>query len=249
MMKVNGVAAAIALFGVTAAQAQQEPEVPTTTVEIFGTVVGGEFAGTEGVGSITFSQPEILLPPPPEFPGGEEFPFGDFLIGIEDGFPGGEGPPFFEEIAPFGPLDLVVLDLEFTIFGQTFTEENDIDFPGGPFLFIDFETGELNAIDFIVSEAVEDDEFDINTTEIEQDGVFEFSFGLPFGEDDFPIDIGFPPDFFDGENLFAVANADGPSITVDVIVNGVVAEVPLPATAWLLIAGLGGLGLYRARKA
>ncbi|MEM9045078.1 MAG: VPLPA-CTERM sorting domain-containing protein [Pseudomonadota bacterium] len=238
MFRQTVAAATLLLLGVSVGHAQQEPpDVQTTTVEIFGTVVGGEFAGTEGTGSVTFSQPEFFRPPI-DFPQNEVFfPLPDILIDIDDEF------PFPGEFPGFGPLDLLVLDLDFTIFGQTFTEENDVDFPGAPFLFIDFETGELTAIDFVVSE----DGDTLNTTEIVQEGVFELSFGLPFFEIDFPIDGEFPPGFFPGDEQFAVANADGPSITVDVVVNGVT-EVPLPATAWLLLAGLGGLGALRARR-
>jgi len=108
------------------------------------------------------------------------------------------------------------LMIEFTLFGQTFFETNDIDFPELP--AADFFNGEVTFLDFIVAET-----FGENLTDITQGGIFSFSLGLVQTS----IEGSLISELFINENLE-------------------VSPIPVPAAAWLFgSALLGFVGLRR----
>lgn len=116
------------------------------------------------------------------------------------------------------------LTLELSVFGQTFTESDDVDYSGYPTLY--FSNGNINALDFYVSEI---DCFDCgnvyNTTNILQDGVNDFS-------------------------MYALNAALGGGFEGAMFVNGFASPVPVPAAVWLFGSGLIGLaGIARRKKA
>ncbi len=117
------------------------------------------------------------------------------------------------------------LTVNFTIFGQTFTELNDIDSPFRPSLGL--EDGEVVFLDFIV-----DEELGPVLTDIDEPGVLAFDLFELFSGGDFD----FEGDVFvlEGE----IPDAGGTAVT----------DVPEPGALALFGIGLLGLGLTRRRR-
>lgn len=154
----------------------------------------------------------------------------NFSVSVLDGeFIGTTGSGFFSYdnslITGFGNETIDAnsgLALELTVFGQTFTEANDIDYSGYPALtFLD---GAISSLDYYVSESMCFDCIDQNITDIIKDGVYDFSI--------YPL----------------TKLADG-SFEAVLSVNGSINPVPVPAAVWLFGSGLIGLaGVARRKK-
>ncbi len=120
------------------------------------------------------------------------------------------------------------LTVNFTIFGQTFTELNDIDSPFRPSLGL--EDGEVVFLDFIV-----DEELGPVLTDIDEPGVlgfdlFALNFAVVGGDFDFEGDVF----VLEGE----IPDAGGTEVS----------SVPEPGALALFGIGLLGLGLTRRRR-
>lgn len=173
-----------------------------------GTVQFGTFSGTVGVGSLIIDD-ELLQ-----------------NVGEES----------------VTPLDSEIFSLTFTIFDQTFTAANDVDFPEFPEAF--FVDGALDALDFVVSEydlgpgLIDGEEGGEQIlTEINQEGVFGFSFEGLFGE--------LPP--IDDEFVLAATAVTVPDLAVFVDEIGP-QPVPVPATLPLLAGALLVAGAVARRR-
>jgi hypothetical protein len=128
-----------------------------------------------------------------------------------------------EEIFAIDGIDALTVD--FTIFGQTFTEANDIDSPFTPIL--GFDNGNIVFLDFIV-----DEELGPVLTDIDEPGVLGFDIFDIFAV----VGGGFEGDVivFEGE----LPGAGGTGVT----------DVPEPGALALFGIGLLGLGLTRRRR-
>lgn len=173
--------------------------VTPTTIDLFGEVFEGPFAGTTGSGFVTFDA--------------------DFLDGE----------------TTLSPLDGLI-ELSFTLFGQTFTAGDDIDFDDFPTISFD-ENGVMIDINYVVSEVPFEDDLGQILTDIDEPGVLGFSFFGGLIDDDFPDENELP-------QLLAV--------TQNPLFSGVISidtAVPLPATLPLLAGALlvGG-AVARRRK-
>ena len=188
------------------------------TVDLVGSVVAGEFEGTVGTGQLTFDE--------------------NLLVGLQ--------PDEELGFATLSPDVDPMFALTFTIFGQTFTEADDVDAPEFPSAFFG-DTNELLGIDFQVSE------FPFTeggqAIEIDQEGVFEIAIFPPFFLDILIPDLDFP---------FGVVNEGGviglqeiEPFEVLIAVNNDFGVVPLPATLPMLLGALalGGVALRRRKAA
>lgn len=221
------------------------PAAALTTFNLVGTVENGAFAGTMGTGSVTFDETKLELPPP------------DIDIDVDSITPSGviiDGPP--PDILPI--LMFPDFTLEFSIFDQTFTQADDIDFPEFPTLAFgiipvleDPDFGELPTtlgvidgefefvplfLDFFVSEETFFD--GQNPTEIDQPGVFNIGFGPLFPDEPF----GEFPDF----TLQSIGPSQTtPTFTASIFVN----NVPLPAGLPLMLTVIAvGAAVARAKR-
>lgn len=157
--------------------------------------------------------------------------FNEDLLGVEE--------DEFLTLSPAVDADFV---LEFTIFGQTFTAANDIDFPEFPEVFFELvEVGQfansdgrqydMVGIDFVVEEDSE-----TNPTAIDEEGVF--SIGL-FGDD-----LG--EGFLDGPFLLSLTGQN-PQFNGVVVINDIGAAVPVPAMLPIM-AGAILVGAFAVRR-
>ena len=192
------------------------PASALTVIDLAGTVVAGEFEGTQGTGQLTFDE--------------------TVLQGLEEN--GGSDFPFLSpEVDP-------MFALTFTIFGQTFTEEDDIFAPdAGPTAF--FLDDGFDGVLFQVSEQQIFDEGVV--TEIDQEGVSDITI--------------FPTFFFDflEEGFLFGTVSEGDVIglqetepfEVAIAINNGFGVVPLPATLPMLLGALalGGVALRRRKAA
>ena len=118
------------------------------------------------------------------------------------------------------------LTVDFTIFGQTFTEVDDLDYTelGAPELILD--DGTPVSFDFWISE-IPELPFGTNTVDILQPGIVMIDTWNPANPDNFnliPVEGGFEVDVF-------------------------VETIPIPAAVWLFGSGLIGLiGVARRKK-
>jgi len=123
------------------------------------------------------------------------------------------------------------LMVSFNVFGQSFTEADDIQiFDMPPFPSLNFLDGLIIELDFIV------DEFSLlNPTSIDQEGVAAFSI----------LSIFQVPTIFDPE----LGTQSGGGFTGELFVTEI-SPVPVPAAAWLFgSALLGFFGFSRRKKA
>jgi len=110
------------------------------------------------------------------------------------------------------------LMVNFNVFGQDFTNADDIDFTGFPLL--SFLDGSIQSLDYIVAEAILGPD---NATDILQAGVLGFS-------------------------IFELTAALQGGFTAVLSVDEAINPVPLPAAAWLFgSAMLGFIGLRRRK--
>lgn len=117
------------------------------------------------------------------------------------------------------------LTLSLNVFGQSFTEANDIDYSGYPVL--SFYDGMIQTLDFYVTEGSvagpDCVECSSNFTDITLDGVYDLSL----------------------YDLSAVATG---GYEAELYVNGFANPVPVPAAVWLFGSGLIGLAGLARRK-